>query len=213
MRRDAAARGTPVRAAGTPWLYLVAGLVVGGLVGYALHSAVGPRQEDGAPSGPSDVMSGAGTQPGATPGGPAQMPPEVTAAIQRYKEALARDPDDLEANIGMGNLLFDSGQYDRAIEHYTKALAKDPKNADVRVDRAIAYHSIGQDPKAREEMLQVTRENPEHPNAWLNLGVVSMGLGDRATATRAWEQYLKLQPNGVHAAAIRDELKQLKSGS
>ena len=198
---------------GSPWVYLVAGLLVGGAVGYALHSAVGPRQDDGAPTGPSDVMSG-GSGSGVAPGGaPAQMPPEVTAAVQRYRQALARDPDDLEANIGFGNLLFDSGQYDRAIEHYTRALGKDPKNADVRVDRAIAYHSLGQDPKAREEMLQVTREHPDHPNAWLNLGVVSMGLGDRAAATKAWERYLQLEPNGTHSAAIREELARMKSGS
>jgi hypothetical protein len=222
-RSDAAPRRAPARAAApTPWIYLVAGLLIGGAVGYALHSAVGPRENGGAPMGPSDVMGGGGgaggegmgaAAPGGGAGAPAQMPAEVTAAVQRYRQALRVDPNDKDANIGLGNLLFDSGQYEKAIDHYSRALEKDPKNADVRVDRAIAYHSMGQDPKAKEEMLLVTREKPDHANAWLNLGVVSAGTGDRPTAIRAWETYLKLEPNGPHAAAIREELATLKKGS
>jgi hypothetical protein len=219
--RDARPRGSvsgPRRssgAAGAPWLYLVVGLVVGGGVGYALHSAVGPRSDGGAPTGPSDVMSGGGTgMDGGGMGGPgasgARMPPEVTAQVQRYRQALAANPGDVQANIGLGNLLFDSGQWEKAIDHYSKALEKEPRNADVRVDRAIAYHSLNQDPKAKEELIAVTRSHPEHRNAWLNLGVVSANMEDNATAIRAWEQYLKLDPNGTHSAAIRDELKRMK---
>jgi cytochrome c-type biogenesis protein CcmH/NrfG len=202
-------------AAGAPWLYLVVGLVVGGVVGYALHSAVGPRSDGGAPTGPSDVMAGGAT--GTNGGGMgdaaasgARMPPEVSAQVQRYRQALMTNPNDVAANIGLGNLLFDSGQYEKAIDHYSKALEKDPKNADVRVDRAIAYHGLNQDPKAKEELIAVTQSHPEHRNAWLNLGVVSANMGDNTTAIRAWEQYLKLEPNGTHSAAIRDELNRLK---
>ena len=229
-RQGAAVRRESARAAPAPWIYLIAGLLIGGAVGYALHSAVGPRENGGAPMGPSDVMgggSGAGgmgsAAPGGgvgapgggvgAPGGAAQMPAEVTAAVQRYRQALRVDPNDKEANIGLGNLLFDSGQYEKAIDHYSKALEKDPQNADVRVDRAIAYHSMGQDPKAKEEMLRVTREQPNHANAWLNLGVVSAGTGDRETAIRAWETYLKIEPNSPHAASIREELAAMKKRS
>ncbi|HLQ66118.1 MAG TPA: tetratricopeptide repeat protein [Candidatus Limnocylindrales bacterium] len=217
-KRDAASGRAPAPAAGSRWVYLVVGLLVGGGVGYALHSAVGPREHGGAPTGPSGVMAGGGggmgsEMPGGAPGGAPQMPAEVTAAVQRYRQALMADPNDKDANIGLGNLLFDSGQYEKAVDHYSRALEKDPANADVRVDRAIAYHGLGQDPKAAEELLRVTRERPDHANAWLNLGVVSAGMGDRATAIRAWEQYLKIDPNGTHAAAIKDELSALKKAS
>jgi cytochrome c-type biogenesis protein CcmH/NrfG len=62
-------------------------------------------------------------------------------------------------------------------------------------------------------MERVTRENPTHRNAWLNLGVVSADLGDRATAIRAWEQYLKLEPNGPHSASLRAQIEDMKRGS
>lgn len=209
QKREARKGAAPRRASSSPWIYLVVGLVAGGAVGYALHSAVGPRTDGGAPMGPSDVMSGAaGT--GAMGGGDGKMPAEVSAQIQRYRQALMMDPNDVSAHIGLGNLLFDSNQWDQAIEHYTKALEKDPKNADVRVDRAIAYHSLNQDPKAQAELIAVTKSHPEHRNVWLNLGVVSANMGDKATAIRAWEQYLKLEPSGTHSAAIRDQLKALK---
>ncbi|HTM01625.1 MAG TPA: tetratricopeptide repeat protein [Candidatus Omnitrophota bacterium] len=213
-------RHAPARAGSSPWVYLVVGLIVGGAVGYALRSGVGTGSSGGAPKGPADVMAGAGAGEGggmgAAPGGMGagmaggQMPPDIAAAVQKYNSALMMDPNDLQANIGLGNLEFDSQQWDRAIEHYTKALAKDPKNADVRVDRAIAYHSLGQDAKAKEEMLRVTKDHPEHRNAWLNLGVVSAATGDKPGAIKAWERYLQLEPSGTHSAAIRDELNQLK---
>jgi cytochrome c-type biogenesis protein CcmH/NrfG len=197
---------------GTSWIFLAAGLLCGGAIGYTLHSAVGPREEGGAPQGPADVMAGA--QAGAPQGmGQGQMPAEVAKMVSEYRQKLATNPDDVEANIGLGNLEFDSNQWPKAIEHYQKALEKAPGNADVRVDMAVAYHNLGQNDKAKGEMERVTRENPTHRNAWLNLGVVSAEMGDRATAIRSFEAYLKLQPNGPHAASIRAQIEDLKRGS
>ena len=205
---------------GTAWAMLLVGLVLGGAIGYALHGAVGPRMEGGEPTGPADIMAGmsgggngAGAMGGQPTGAPAQMPAEITAQVQKYRQVLARDPANLEANIGMGNLLFDSGQWERAVQHYTKALEKSPNNGDVRVDMAIALHNLGKNDLALTELKRVTKELPEHRNAWLNLGVVSATVGDNATAIKAWERYLVLEPNGSHAAAIREELSRLKPGS
>ncbi|HEX3113089.1 MAG TPA: tetratricopeptide repeat protein, partial [Candidatus Eisenbacteria bacterium] len=108
---------------------------------------------------------------------------------------------------------FDSNQWDRAVASYQRALEQAPGNADVRVDMAVALHNLGQNQKAKDEMERVTRESPAHRNAWLNLGVVSAQLGDRAGAIKAWEQYLKLDPNGPHSASIRAQIEDLKRGS
>lgn len=215
-------RATGSSLTGTAWAMLLVGFALGGAIGYALHGAVGPRMEGGAPSGPADIIAGmsgagngegAGSMGGQSPGAPAQMPAEITAQVQKYRQILARDPANLEANIGMGNLLFDSGQWERAVQHYTRALEKSPKNGDVRVDMAIAQHNLGRNDIALTELKRVTKELPEHRNAWLNLGVVSATVGDNATAIKAWERYLVLEPNGSHSAAIREELSRLKTGS
>ena len=212
-----------------PWTFLLIGLVVGGAVGYALRAAVAPRDDGGMPTGPADIMAG---QTGAGTGGgmggdmasrmgggmgggmeQTQMLPGVIESLGKYRATLADDPTNLEANIGIGNLMFDSGKWDKAIEHYTAALGKEPTNADVRVDRAIAYHTLGQNDKALGEMKRVTKEKPDHKNAWLNLGVVAGAMGDRKSNIEAWERYLKLEPTGPHSDAIRGELAKLKSGS
>jgi hypothetical protein len=227
---SSAVKREPVPAGGTPaiaWLLLVVGLLCGGAVGYALRGAVGPRSDGGMPTGPADILGGmtGGGEGGAMGGGgmgggasgtaPAtpQMPPQVTAMVQQYRQTLARDSGNVEANIGFGNLLFDSGQWQRAVEHYQRALDKTPGNADVRVDMAIALHNLGQNEQAKKEMERVTREQPTHLNAWLNLGVVAATIDDRAGAIRAWEQYLKLAPKSEHAAAIRAQIEDLKKGS
>jgi tetratricopeptide (TPR) repeat protein len=202
-----AARGGHRPASGMPsWAFLLIGLAVGGAVGYSLRAAVAPRDDSGMMRGPADVMGAADA------GGMAsnQMLPGVIEALARYSNVLAEDPDNIEANIGMGNLMFDSNKRDQAIEHYTKALERDPTNADVRVDRAIAYHTLGQNQKAFDEMKRVTKEQPTHKNAWLNLGVVAGAMGDRKANVEAWEQYLKLEPSGPHSDAIRQELAKAK---
>ena len=195
---------------GVAWLLLVVGLAVGGMVGFALHSAIGPRGEAGMPAGPADILAGGSGGGGMGAGAPQGMPAQVVQMVQAYKAALAKNPKDLEANIGLANLEFDSAQWEKAIDYYTRALAIDPRNADVRVDRAIAYHSSGQNDLAKKELLRVTREKPDHKNAWLNLGIVMRETGDLPGAAGAWERYLKLDPNGEHAADIRRELANLK---
>jgi hypothetical protein len=202
----------------TAWIFLLIGLICGGAVGYSLRAASGPRTEGGMPSGPADIMAGMGAGGPAMGGGgsgsppPSGKPANVMAMVQQYRGTLAKDPADLQANIGLANLLFDSGQWQKAVDHYERALEKDPKNPDVRVDMAIALHNLGQDPRAVEEMKRVTRESPAHKMAWLNLGVVSSGMGDRATAIQAWERYLTLDPNGPHATSIREQIEHLKRG-
>jgi tetratricopeptide (TPR) repeat protein len=187
------------------------------MVGFALHSAIGPRGEEGMPTGPADIMAGGGSGGGAgggmgagAGGAPQGMPTQIVQMVQAYKAAIAKNPKDLEALVGLANLEFDSGQWEKAIEYYTRALAIDPRNADARVDRAIAYHSSGQNDLAKKELLRVTREKPDHKNAWLNLGVVMRETGDLPGAVTAWERYLEIDPDGEHAADIRQELANLK---
>jgi len=81
------------------------------------------------------------------------------------------------------------------------------------VDMAIAHHNLGQNELALSELKRATQDFPEHRNAWLNLGVVSANVGDNATAIKAWERYLVLDPNGPHAASVREEIARLKQGS
>jgi len=174
------------------------------------------------PTGPADILAGsdagAASPPagmmGGMPGGAGSpqgaMPGQIMQMVASYKAVLAKNPNDLEANIGLGNLEFDSGQWSKAIDAYTRALKVDPKNADVRVDRAVAYHSTGANDVAKVELTRVTKEHPDHKNAWLNLGVVASQLGERSLALQAWQRYLELAPSGEHAAAIRQEIENLK---
>jgi hypothetical protein len=189
------------------WVFLLIGIGCGGAVGYSLHSAGGRAVGNAMPTGPADVMSGSGA-----PMSGGAMPADVMTEIQRYRAVLARDPNDLQANIGLGNLEFDSGQWQKAVEHYQLALTKDPGNADVRVDMAIAMHNQGNDAEAVKELERVNKDHPDHKNAWLNLGVICAGMGDRQAAIRAWERYLALDPNGQHAESIRQQIEELKRG-
>lgn len=53
---------------------------------------------------------------------------------------------------------------------------------------------------------EATRWDPNAAEAFLRLGEAQMKLADSGAARTAWEQYLKLQPEGKQAAEIRKKL-------
>jgi cytochrome c-type biogenesis protein CcmH/NrfG len=74
---------------------------------------------------------------------PAALPADLQKQIDTLRSILRDDPKNLKVLIQLGNLYFDTGQFDQAIENYSKALEIYPKNADVRTDLGIMYRKKG----------------------------------------------------------------------
>ena len=138
-------------------------------------------------------------------------PVEVTSKIQSLKEILKQDPKNLPAWMELGNLYFDSGQPKEAIEAYRQYLAVKPDNSDVRTDMGIMYRALGQFDRAIEEFKKAAQSDPKHMNSRYNIGVVLLhDKGDTKGALKAWEDYLKVDPNSERAQRIRAQMENLK---
>jgi len=94
------------------------------------------------------------------------------AEIENYKEILRKDPNNLQALIGIGNLYFDTKQDLLAIGNYQKALALDPSNVNVRTDMAVCYRRTGNPDRAVEELKKAISMDPRHAQSRYNLGVI-----------------------------------------
>jgi tetratricopeptide (TPR) repeat protein len=151
--------------------------------------------------------------PGAPgPASPARNSIEVAAQIKTLEDIVKKDPKNLSAWVELGNLYFDSDQPKEAIEAYGHYLAAKPDNPDVRTDMGIMYRKLGQFDRALEEFRKAAQSDPKHANSRYNIGLVLLhDKQDMNGAIKAWEEYLKVDPNSERAQRIRAQIEKMKT--
>lgn len=150
--------------------------------------------------------------PSASPSAPpGPSPGEVASKIQTLKEIVKKDPKNLPAWVEMGNLYFDSSQPNEAIEAYSQYLALKPDNPDVRTDMGVMYRALGNFDRAIEEFRKAAQSDPKHINSRYNIGIVLLhDKQDIKGAVKAWEDYLKVDPNSERAVRVRGQIDKMK---
>jgi len=139
-------------------------------------------------------------------------PIETASKIQSLKEIVKKDPKNLPAWIELGNLYFDSGQPKEAIEAYRQYLTVKPDNSDVRTDMGIMYRALGEFDRAIEEFKKAAQSDPKHINSRYNIGIVLLhDKGDIKGAIKAWEDYLRVDPNSEKAQRVRAQIEKMKT--
>jgi cytochrome c-type biogenesis protein CcmH/NrfG len=175
----------------------IAGFLVGAVSGIKFYSKE-KSGDQGLQAGPS--------------GGTSATPPVSAEEINRLEAIVRNDPTNLQALITLGNLYFDSNQYQKAIDAYERSLAIDPKNPDVRTDLGIMYRAVKDYDKAVMEFREAARIDPSHRNSRFNLGVVLQNdKKDIQGAIAAWEDFLRVEPSGERADSVKREIEQLKT--
>jgi len=146
------------------------------------------------------------------PASPARNSIEVAAQIKTLEVIVKKDPKNLPAWVELGNLYFDSDQPKEAIHAYSQYLAVKPDNPDVRTDMGIMYRKLGQFDRALEEFRKAAQSDPKHANSRYNIGLVLLhDKQDMKGAIKAWEEYLKVDPNSERAQRIRAQIEKMKT--
>lgn len=131
------------------------------------------------------------------------LAPYYYGLIEEYRSVLAEDPHNLAANIGLGNALFDAGQWRDAIKYYDQALRLNPHNADVVTDKGTCYRNLGMTDEALREYEHAITIDPTHQNALYNLGIVySHEKKNGAKAVYYWQKLLDIAPKHPQADYI-----------
>lgn len=99
--------------------------------------------------------------------GAASAQPSILSA----RQATARDPQNIQAWVTLGNAYLDAEQYDAAKESFLEAIALDYRTADAHFGLALAEFERGDYPAALFEFSEVTRLFPERFDAHFNRGV------------------------------------------
>ena len=131
----------------------------------------------------------------------AQVPASQAAAparsnmIASLEDETAKNPQNTQAWIQLGNEYFDSSQHEKAIWAYGKALELDPNNANVWTDMGIMYRRSGKPQEAIQAFDKAIAVDPKHEPSRLNKGIVMLhDLQDFDGAIASWEALLEINP-------------------
>jgi tetratricopeptide (TPR) repeat protein len=76
----------------------------------------------------------------------------------------------------------------------------------------IMYRKLGEFDRAIEEFKKAAQSDPKHINSRYNLGLVLLhDKQDMKAAIKAWEDYLKVDPNSERAQRIRIQIEKMKT--
>ena len=73
-------------------------------------------------------------------------------AAEHFKEALAEDPERLDAKVGLGISRYRHGAYAQAIDALSEATTRAPSHPAPRLYLALSHLAKGEDAKAQEEL-------------------------------------------------------------
>jgi len=138
---------------------------------------------------------------------------EQAAQIFQLEKVTKENPDDDAAWLSLGNLYFDTGNYQKAITAYTRSLALKPNDANVITDLGVMYRRSGQPNKAIEEFDKAAKIDPKHETALFNKGIVLMhDLNDLDGAIQAWQELLKRNPAATSPSGqpVKDLVERIK---
>jgi len=110
------------------------------------------------------------------------------AAQEKFLEALAANPKDANASIGLGKALARLGQPTEALKSFRAALNLDPENPEAYYGVGSAYSQLGQGTEALDAFKAALHFDPENPEAHYGVAWAHDQRGERQKAEfHAWK--------------------------
>ncbi|MDE2407308.1 MAG: tetratricopeptide repeat protein [Xanthomonadaceae bacterium] len=138
-----------------------------------------------------------------------EAPQTLEAAITQLKTALARDPQQPDGWVLLGQAYQRTGNAIGARDAYAKAAVLAPDDADILTDaaqaRAMAAPQHAFDTQALGLLHRALQANPQHQRARWFLGVAQRQAGQNADAAATWAPLLA-QVDAATATRLRKEI-------
>lgn len=140
---------------------------------------------------------------------------ETTEMIKALEAEAAKNSQDVNLWVQLGNAYFDTDQYVKAIGAYEKSLTIAPGDPNVLTDQGIMYRLNKQPDKAVETFDKAMALDPKHEPSRMNKGIVLLyDLEDEKGAIAAWEDLLALNPLAkfVDGQTVEERVRHYKEG-
>lgn len=115
--------------------------------------------------------------------------------LEALTKETAQNPANANAWVELGNLYFDTNQFEKSIWAYNKSLEIDPKNANVWTDMGVMFRRNNQPQEAVNAFDEAIKVDPKHEIARFNKGIVLLhDLNNPEQGIQAWENLLNINP-------------------
>jgi len=129
-------------------------------------------------------------------------------ALEEYRQATLRWPQDFAAWHGLGVALVKLDRLPEAAEAYRRALALMPTSAVTHYNLGVVCGRMGQDALALQELRQAIRLDPYDPRIRSDLAIALIRNGEREQAVRELREVLRRDPGYAPARAVLRSLGQ-----
>jgi Tfp pilus assembly protein PilF/predicted AlkP superfamily phosphohydrolase/phosphomutase len=116
-------------------------------------------------------------------------------ALETYRSALRRDPENPALYNYIGNLLMEKGDQRRAEEAFRKAVEIYPDFTDAHNSLGILHEKRGDFQTAKKEYEVAIEVDPEYAEGYNNIGNLYKEAGDFDTAIEKYEEAIEADPD------------------
>jgi tetratricopeptide (TPR) repeat protein len=120
---------------------------------------------------------------------------EFKDALDYYKEATEKSPDDMIAWYGLGSCYDGLDKPEDAIAAYKQAVRIDPKNADAHNNLGRYYRKLGRYEDAIEAYHHAIEADPDHAASYFDLGMLYGKLEEFENGEETFKQVLRINPD------------------
>ncbi len=124
----------------------------------------------------------------------------LEAAAARFRRVLQVDPADVDALIGLADVLESLGRNGEAISVLEDAVKRTPLSGPLQGRLADAFHAQGDLDRAVEAYGKAVEQEPALVGPWWGLGCALASLGDHASAVKSFRRLITLHPD--HGMAL-----------
>jgi tetratricopeptide (TPR) repeat protein len=124
---------------------------------------------------------------------------EHQKAVEFFREAIEKDPNNTMAWNGLGYCLVGMNDPEDAIKAYKQAIQTNPKDETLYYTLGNYYTKLGRRQEAIDFYQQVIRLNPAYEPAHFRLGIIYTELGRLDEGKKAFEAVIKLNPDAAPA--------------
>ena len=123
----------------------------------------------------------------------------IIKAKSLYIKVLELDPNHENANINIGVIFQQLGEFQNAKKCYEHVLKNNSKNIKAYINLGVVFKNLGKIEEAKKYFEKAIEISPNFSDAHINLGVIFQELEKDEKALKCYEQVIKINPNNIIA--------------
>jgi tetratricopeptide (TPR) repeat protein len=123
-----------------------------------------------------------------------------TGAIEQFKKALDKAPDEPTVMANLADAYFRNNQNQESLDTYQKAMVLKPTDASLLTNVGVVYGKMGKTAESKEAFQKAATLDPANAaQNFYNVGAIMVNNGQAKDAADAFRQAIKSDPNYAEA--------------